>query len=111
MVNKKLLVEGKTNNVYEIEEGKVLIEYKDIAKAYSGVKVASINGKGIVTNKISEIIMQIARERDYELIDVHAATIENPSWFVEDGMHFNEDGAKGVAKLIYQEIISNEDKR
>ena len=54
---KNLLYEGKAKKVYRTENPEeVIIYYKDDATAFNGVKKASISNKGILNNKITEIL-------------------------------------------------------
>lgn len=54
---KELLYEGKAKIVYGTDkDSEVEIYYKDDATAFNGVKKASITNKGILNNKITEIL-------------------------------------------------------
>jgi len=57
MEKKELLYDGKAKQIYATEDPNlVIIMYKDDATAYYGVKKSSIKNKGILNNRISEII-------------------------------------------------------
>lgn len=59
----EMLYEGKAKQVYKTEdEDLIIIHYKDDATAFNGVKKASINQKGILNNKITEIIFKKMEE-------------------------------------------------
>lgn len=59
----EMLYEGKAKQVYKTEdEDLIVIHYKDDATAFNGVKKASINQKGILNNKITEIIFKKMEE-------------------------------------------------
>ena len=45
------------------EGSAIIIEYKDDATAFNGVKKASISNKGVLNNKISEIIFDLLMEK------------------------------------------------
>ncbi len=56
----KKLYEGKAKIVYQTEDpSKVILEFKDEASAFDGIKRASIKGKGALNNEISSLIFQI----------------------------------------------------
>ena len=53
----ELMYEGKAKKVYATDnKDEVVIFYKDDATAFNGVKKASISNKGILNNKITEIL-------------------------------------------------------
>ncbi len=53
----KFLYEGKAKKIYETDNpDQVIIYYKDDATAFNGVKKAEIHNKGILNNKITEIL-------------------------------------------------------
>ena len=55
MEKKELLYEGKAKKVYTTENPDVLIvDYKDDATAFNGVKKGTIVGKGVVNNRCKE---------------------------------------------------------
>lgn len=54
MEKKELLYEGKAKKVYKTEdEGLYIIDYKDDATAFNGLKKGTIADKGVVNNKMS----------------------------------------------------------
>ncbi|WP_461828615.1 phosphoribosylaminoimidazolesuccinocarboxamide synthase [Aquifex sp.] len=54
------LYEGKAKIVYETDEpDKVILEFKDVATAFDGVKKEDIKGKGSLNNEISSILFTI----------------------------------------------------
>lgn len=56
-MNKEFLYEGKAKIVYAVDNpDQVIIHYKDDATAFNGVKKAKISNKGILNNKITEIL-------------------------------------------------------
>ena len=57
MEKKELLYEGKAKKVYTTENPDVLIvDYKDDATAFNGVKKGTIVGKGVVNNRMTNHI-------------------------------------------------------
>ena len=55
----KLLYEGKAKKVYQTEMAqRLIVEYKDDATAFNGLKKGTIVGKGIINNKRSNRLMQ-----------------------------------------------------
>ena len=53
------LYEGKAKRVYATEDPELLIvDYKDDATAFNGVKKGSIAGKGVINNQMSNRLMQ-----------------------------------------------------
>ena len=58
MEKKKEMYEGKAKKVFETEDPEVLIvSYKDDATAFNGLKKGSIAGKGVINNRMSNILM------------------------------------------------------
>lgn len=54
------LYEGKAKKVYKTNDPDVLIvDYKDDATAFNGLKKGTIVGKGVINNKMSNHVMQI----------------------------------------------------
>lgn len=59
-----LLYEGKAKKVYNTDEPDVLIvDYKDDATAFNGLKKGTIVGKGVINNKMSNRVFQLLEER------------------------------------------------
>ncbi len=59
MEKKDFLYEGKAKQIYKTDdEDIILIHYKDDATAFNGIKKAQISNKGILNNKITEIIFK-----------------------------------------------------
>ncbi len=60
MNKQQLLYSGKAKNVFLTDDPDVLIvEYRDDATAQNGAKKGSFEGKGIINNKISNIIFEV----------------------------------------------------
>ena len=58
------LYEGKAKKVFQTEDSNLLIvSYKDDATAFNGLKKGTIAGKGVINNKMSNLLMQyLAKE-------------------------------------------------
>ncbi len=55
----ELMYEGKAKKVFKTDDPEVLIvDYKDDATAFNGLKKGSIKGKGVINNQMSNIMMQ-----------------------------------------------------
>ena len=64
MEKKELLYEGKAKKVYTPETPDVLIvDYKDDATAFNGVKKGTIVGKGVVNNRMTNHIFKMLEEK------------------------------------------------
>ena len=51
MEKKEMLYEGKAKKVYATEDPDILIvDYKDDATAFNGLKKGTISGKGVINN-------------------------------------------------------------
>jgi len=63
----KLLYEGKAKKVYETEDQDLLIqEFKDDATAFDATKRGTIQQKGVVNNRISEIVFELLESKGIE---------------------------------------------
>ena len=59
MTKKEQLYEGKAKRVFKTDNPELLIvSYKDDATAFNGLKKGTIAGKGIINNKMSNLLMQ-----------------------------------------------------
>ena len=60
MEKKELLYEGKAKKVYTTEDPDVLIvDYKDDATAFNGVKKGTIVGKGVINNRMTNHVFKL----------------------------------------------------
>ena len=60
----KQLYEGKAKKVYATDDPKLyIVEYKDDATAFNGVKRGTIAGKGVINNKMSNIMFRMLEEK------------------------------------------------
>lgn len=63
-MKKEMVYEGKAKKVYRTEdESRYIIEYKDDATAFNGVKKGTIAGKGIINNKMSALLFKVLEEK------------------------------------------------
>ena len=64
MEKRNQLYEGKAKKVYATEDPELLIvSYKDDATAFNGLKKGTISGKGVINNKMSNMLMQKLEEK------------------------------------------------
>lgn len=55
---RELLYEGKAKKVYATDDPELLIvSYKDDATAFNGLKKGTIVGKGVINNRMSDLLM------------------------------------------------------
>ena len=60
MEKKELLYEGKAKKVYATEDPAILlVDYKDDATAFNGLKKGTISGKGAINNRVTNYMMQL----------------------------------------------------
>ena len=60
----------------------------------------------LIVEEIAEITREVAAERGYTLIDIHALTAQHPEWFEKDGVHPSNEGAAAIAREVYTVISS-----
>ncbi len=54
------LYEGKAKKVYSTENSEyVIVSYKDDATAFNGLKKGTISGKGVINNRMTNLLMQM----------------------------------------------------
>jgi len=64
MEKKEMLYEGKAKKVYTTDDPKLyIVDYKDDATAFDGLKKGTIASKGVVNNKMSAIIFKMLEEK------------------------------------------------
>ena len=74
MEKREQLYEGKAKKVFATDDPEMLIvSYKDDATAFNGLKKGTIVGKGVINNKMSNLLMQsqcviLVKERITKLI-------------------------------------------
>ena len=95
MEKKEMLYEGKAKKVYKTDdENLYIVDYKDDATAFNGLKKGQISGKGIVNNKMSNFLMQIMEKHGI------------PTHFVEE-ISDRETVVKKVSIVPLEVIIRN----
>ena len=95
MEKKELLYEGKAKKVYTTENPDVLIvDYKDDATAFNGVKKGTIVGKGVVNNRMTNHIFRMLEEKGI------------PTHFIEE-LSDRETAVKKVEIVPLEVIVRN----
>ena len=95
MEKKELLYEGKAKKVYLTDDPEVLIvDYKDDATAFNGLKKGTIVGKGVVNNRMTNLVF---RKLENEGVPTH---------FVEE-LSDRETAVKKVEIVPLEVIIRN----
>lgn len=95
MEKKELLYEGKAKKVYLTDDPDVLIvDYKDDATAFNGLKKGTIVGKGVVNNRMTNLVF---RKLESEGVPTH---------FVEE-LSDRETAVKKVEIVPLEVIIRN----
>lgn len=95
MEKKELLYEGKAKKVYTTDDPDVLIvDYKDDATAFNGLKKGTIVGKGVVNNRMTNLVFQ----------KLESAGV--PTHFVEE-LSDRETAVKKVEIVPLEVIIRN----
>ena len=95
MEKEELLYEGKAKKVYTTENPDVLIvDYKDDATAFNGVKKGTIVGKGVVNNRMTNHIFKMLEEKGI------------PTHFIEE-LSDRETAVKKVEIVPLEVIVRN----
>ena len=95
MEKQELLYEGKAKKVFKTEDPEVLIvSYKDDATAFNGLKKGSIAGKGVINNKMSNLLMQMLEKSGV------------PTHYIKE-LNDRETAVKKVTILPLEVIIRN----
>lgn len=77
MEKKELLYEGKAKKVYATENPEVLlVDYKDDATAFNGLKKGTISGKGVINNRVTNYMMSVLEK---EGVPTHLVKEISPS--------------------------------
>ena len=59
MEKREMIYEGKAKRVFLTDDPNlVIVDYKDDATAFNGLKKGTITGKGVINNKMSNLLMQ-----------------------------------------------------
>ena len=89
------LYEGKSKKVWATDDPEIeIVDYKDDATAFNGLKKGTIAGKGVVNNKMSNYLMQILEKKGV------------PTHFVKE-LSDRETAVKKVTIVPLEVIIRN----
>ncbi|MEA4938244.1 MAG: phosphoribosylaminoimidazolesuccinocarboxamide synthase [Christensenella sp.] len=89
------IYEGKAKRVYTTDDPKiVIVDYKDDATAFNGLKKGTITGKGVVNNKVSNHFFRLLESKGI------------PTHFVEQ-LSDRETAVKRVEILPVEVIVRN----
>ena len=89
------IYEGKAKRVYATDDPKiVIVDYKDDATAFNGLKKGTITGKGVVNNKVSNHFFRLLESKGI------------PTHFVEQ-LSDRETAVKRVEILPVEVIVRN----
>lgn len=95
MEKRELLYEGKAKKVFLTDDPeKLIVSYKDDATAFNGLKKGTIAGKGVINNKMSNLLMQKLEEAGV------------PTHFVEE-LNDRETVVKKVEIVPLEVIVRN----
>ncbi|MCF2669920.1 phosphoribosylaminoimidazolesuccinocarboxamide synthase [Butyricicoccus pullicaecorum] len=95
MQKKEQLYEGKAKKVFATDDPNiVIVDYKDDATAFNGVKKGTISGKGIINNQMTNHLMRKLEEAGV------------PTHFVEE-LSERETAVKKVSIVPLEVIIRN----
>ncbi len=95
MNKKEQLYEGKAKKVFATENPELyIVEYKDDATAFNGLKKGTISGKGVINNRMTNMLMQMLEKKGI------------PTHFVEE-ISDRETVVKKVSIVPLEVIIRN----
>lgn len=95
MTKTEQLYEGKAKKVFKTDNPEFLIvSYKDDATAFNGLKKGTISGKGVINNKMSNLLMQRLEK------------VGIPTHFVEE-LNDRETVVKKVSIVPLEVIVRN----
>ena len=95
MDKKEQLYEGKAKKVFATENPELyIVEYKDDATAFNGLKKGTIAGKGVINNRMTNLLMQMLEKKGI------------PTHFVEE-ISDRETIVKKVSIVPLEVIIRN----
>ena len=95
MEKREQLYEGKAKKVYATDDARYyIVSYKDDATAFNGLKKGTIEGKGAINNRMSNLLMQLLEKNGV------------PTHFVEE-LSERETVVKKVSIVPLEVIIRN----
>ena len=59
-----------------------------------------------IVDLAAQTIAELASEKGYTLVNIHAVTAPHPEWFAADSVHPDNAGAAAIAQAVYHAIIS-----
>lgn len=90
-----MLYEGKAKKVYQTDDANLyIVDYKDDATAFDGVKKGTIESKGIINNRVSNYLMKMLERKGI------------PTHFVEE-LSERETLVKKVDIVLLEVIVRN----
>ena len=57
-----------------------------------------------VAGEAAKAVRELAKELGLPFIDIHGVTASHPEFFLQDGVHPNELGAKAIARTVYEAL-------
>ena len=57
-----------------------------------------------VAGEAAKAVRELAKELGLPVIDIHEVTASHPEFFLQDGVHPNELGAKAIARTVYEAL-------
>ena len=57
-----------------------------------------------VAGEAAKAVHELAKELGLPFIDIHEVTASHPEFFLQDGVHPNELGAKAIARTVYEAL-------
>ena len=57
-----------------------------------------------VAGESAKAVRELAKELGLPFIDIHEVTASHPEFFLQDGVHPNELGAKAIARTVYEAL-------
>lgn len=57
-----------------------------------------------VAGEAAKAVRELAKELGLPFIDIHEVTASHPEFFLQDGVHPNELGAKAIARSVYEAL-------
>lgn len=57
-----------------------------------------------IVDEIAQITREVAAEKGYTLLDIHALTSQHPEWISQDGVHPSKVGAAAIAQEVFNTL-------
>ena len=91
-------------NTYLEGEKKPKVYLCTLPKMYQQDGTILETGCGERVELLSEVIRDIADEYNFSVIEMNLETEGHLEWYEADGLHFNDEGAKNIANIVYDHI-------